>query len=316
LLRTLDSVEPFVSSAVSGEPVRDADTVNEAGEVSVRTIEKERSVLQWCSEVDAARLSATARGDGPLESSRQRTRLTLQSAAERSSRPVPELERLKVRQWKNESVTESAVRLAIEMRIRAAGISVSEEVIGHCAIYLAVLARWNRRLNLTALAVDPPSVAAIDRLIIEPLIVSAVVRLIDRKAVDVGSGNGSPALPMAISSPRLSYVLVESKTRKSAFLREAIRELGLCATVETARFEDYWPHAALGTIDVVTLRAVRTDVGLLEGVAELLSPDGRLIRFMSEYELESETDPLRVVQLLRNGNGAPLAGIYSRWYLV
>ncbi|MEO8070224.1 MAG: RsmG family class I SAM-dependent methyltransferase [Acidobacteriota bacterium] len=208
-------------------------------------------------------------------------------------------------------MTESAVRMAIEMRIRAAGISVSEEVIGQCAIYLAVLARWNRRLNLTALAVDPPSVAAIDRLIIEPLVGSAAVRLRDRKAIDVGSGNGSPALPMAMSSPQLSYVLIESKTRKAAFLREAIRELGLCATVETSRFEDYWPHAALGTIDVVSIRAVRADVGLLEGVAELLSPDGRLIRFMSESELESVTGPLRMIQLLRNGSGAPLAGIFS-----
>ena len=45
--------------------------------------------------------------------------------------------------------------------------------------------------------------------------------------VDVGSGGGSPAIPMALALPTIQLLMVESKTRKSVFLREAIRALDL-----------------------------------------------------------------------------------------
>ena len=45
--------------------------------------------------------------------------------------------------------------------------------------------------------------------------------------MDVGSGGGSPAIPLKLAVPRLSLTMVEAKARKSAFLREAIRHLGL-----------------------------------------------------------------------------------------
>ncbi len=57
--------------------------------------------------------------------------------------------------------------------------------------------------------------------------------------MDVGSGGGSPAIPLKLAVPRLRLTMVEAKARKSAFLREAVRHLGLeQRSVETARYEE------------------------------------------------------------------------------
>ena len=76
--------------------------------------------------------------------------------------------------------------------------------------------------------------------------------------VDIGSGGGSPALPIKIAAPWLQLVLVEVKTRKSAFLREAIRHLGLAdVDVETTRVEALSARAIIASADVVSVRAVQ-----------------------------------------------------------
>ena len=92
-----------------------------------------------------------------------------------------------------------------------------------------MLSRWNQKINLTSL--DDPD-EAIDRLMLEPL---AAVRFVPAGVsamMDIGSGGGSPAIPMKLVSPKVALTMVEVKARKSAFLREATRHLKL---VETGR---------------------------------------------------------------------------------
>jgi 16S rRNA (guanine527-N7)-methyltransferase len=97
--------------------------------------------------------------------------------------------------------------------------------------YFDLLFRWNQKINLTSLTnIDE----AIDRLLLEP--VAAARELAHSPSIiDLGSGGGSPAIPLALalSAPRL--VMVESRSRKAAFLREAVRELGMNAVVEVAK---------------------------------------------------------------------------------
>ena len=64
-----------------------------------------------------------------------------------------------------------------------------------------------------------------DRLLIEPLIASRYLPSTDCSVIDVGSGGGSPAIPLKLAMPGISLRMVESKTRKAAFLREAVRRL-------------------------------------------------------------------------------------------
>jgi 16S rRNA (guanine527-N7)-methyltransferase len=145
--------------------------------------------------------------------------------------------------------------------------------------YLELLARWNRRINLTALPVDPPSDSALDRLILEPIALASLVPDAPIEWFDLGSGGGSPAIPLKIVRPQARLTMVESKTRKAAFLREAIRELELPATrVVEGRFEEAVADPNLrGTAQLVTVRAVRIDEDLFASAAALLAPGGRLL---------------------------------------
>lgn len=169
----------------------------------------------------------------------------------------------------------------ITRRAAVAGVDVAGPLASRLADYIALLAKWNRKINLTALPLEPPTDAAIDRLIVEALVAARHVRSTDRRAIDIGSGGGSPAIPLNLARPELRFTLVEIKSRKSAFLREAGRELGLESLgVETARVEDVSSQGHLaGAFDLVTVRAVRVDEALLRSVGLLLRPSGQLFWF-------------------------------------
>jgi 16S rRNA (guanine527-N7)-methyltransferase len=172
------------------------------------------------------------------------------------------------------------VERAIHARLRHAGHESDGDTVASLALYLALLARWNRRINLAAFDLDRPSDHAIDRLVVEPVLAAAEVSARDRVVVDIGSGGGSPALPLKIQRPHVRMTLVEARLRKTAFLREAVRELGLAAVrIETVRLGRAGVAGLNGTADVVTMRAVRMDADVLGGIAALLAPSGRLLWF-------------------------------------
>jgi 16S rRNA (guanine527-N7)-methyltransferase len=178
-------------------------------------------------------------------------------------------------------VTERPVDAQISRRAERAGLPVSAALAESLRAYLELLAKWNRKINLTSLQVDPPTEDAIDRLIVEPLAGARLVRPDDRFVIDVGSGGGSPAIPFKLAAPQLRSVMVEVKTRKSAFLREAIRQLDLRDTVvETHLVQELLPRVELHeAADLVTVRAVRMDLALLGPIRSLLRPAGRVLWF-------------------------------------
>jgi 16S rRNA G527 N7-methylase RsmG len=75
--------------------------------------------------------------------------------------------------------------------------------------------------------------------------------------------------------------MVESKVRKAAFLREAVRTLGLpSATVQNVRFQELTENASLvASADLVTVRAVKIDAALFEVARHLLRNRGRFLLF-------------------------------------
>ncbi len=147
--------------------------------------------------------------------------------------------------------------------------------------FYQLLAHWNRRINLTAFALDVPSDAALDRLFIEPVQAASCLPSAPLPWFDLGSGGGSPALPMKIVHPEAELTMVESRSRKAAFLREAVRTLGLDgARVLNARVEAVAGRQEFqGAVRLVTVRALRIDRMLLEACRRLLGPDGRLLVF-------------------------------------
>lgn len=123
-------------------------------------------------------------------------------------------------------------RKRVERRLARVGERLTATQLDQLVDYLLLLERWNQRMNLTAL--DDPD-AAVDRLIVEPLLAVGAIDSHARVLVDVGSGGGSPAVPLKVGRPDLALTMIEVKARKSVFLREVVRHLGLVdCDVETA----------------------------------------------------------------------------------
>ncbi|PYR91561.1 MAG: hypothetical protein DMF84_16725 [Acidobacteria bacterium] len=182
-----------------------------------------------------------------------------------------------------------ALEQMLRDRARNHGVLVPDLLIPRLLAYYSLLARWNARMNLTSLS-DPQQ--AIDRLLLEPIKAGQSVPA-GRAVVDLGSGGGSPAIPLALACGARSLVMIESKARKAAFLREAIRHVGLAGTVECARFEDVLPKMRKSA-DLVSIRAVRVDEGVLTLVRPALAAGGEALLFVSSPVELNATGGLKV----------------------
>ena len=166
-------------------------------------------------------------------------------------------------------------------RCQRAGLSLESSLVGQLTAYFELLARWNRKINLTSIT-HPDE--AIDRLLLEPLLAARQLpQGRPLNLLDIGSGGGSPAIPLRLAAPDVTLIMVESKVRKSAFLREAVRQLGLQSVViETTRYETLLTRPELHeAIDVVSLRAVRTEPRVLMSLQAFLKPGGWFFLFTS-----------------------------------
>ena len=141
--------------------------------------------------------------------------------------------------------------------------------------YLALLLRWNRTYNLTAVR-DPREMVTkhlLDSLAMHPFVDDLAGA--GGALADLGTGAGLPGIPLAIAKPGLRVTLVESAGKKARFMREAVRHLKLAdVQVAESRIE------ALdmpGAFDAITARALATLPLLVEWGGPLLKPDGRLL---------------------------------------
>jgi len=191
------------------------------------------------------------------------------------------------------------LRDKIAKRSSKAGLSVAPAALEGLEAYFDLLRKWNRRVSLTALPVDDAGDEAIDRLLVEPMLAARYLLSQHARTMDIGSGGGSPAIPLKLVAPGISLRMVESKTRKAAFLREVVRSLNLKnADVEAVRSEELLVRPDLHeAADVVTLRAVKATGKVLAGLQSFLKPHGRLFLFGTGLPTEASTP-----QLVRNAS--------------
>ena len=136
-------------------------------------------------------------------------------------------------------------------------------------------------LSVTAL----PDHAAIWRELVEdalrarPLIGALLPELV----VDVGSGNGSPGIPLAIDYGR-PVTLLEAASRKATFLRRVVAELGIEAPVVAERSEHYARAAGRDRFDLVLARALAPPPVALELCLPLARSGGRVVLWTGEVE--------------------------------
>lgn len=133
--------------------------------------------------------------------------------------------------------------------------------------YIQLLYHWNQKMNLTAVR-DPELFVELH--LAECL--RAAQQLPDgiESVLDFGSGAGLPGIPIQIARPELRVTMAECQKKKAAFLREAVRELGLTrAVVHHGRVEDLPSNQRF---DVVTLRAVDNMPASLEAALPRIFP--------------------------------------------
>ena len=167
-------------------------------------------------------------------------------------------------------------------------MTISSPLATKLEVYFKLLSAWNAKMNLTGLDLTEQAPAAIDRLLIEPLVAAKHATAPVTRMIDIGSGGGSPAIPLALSLSA-HLMLVEAKTRKSVFLREALRALELAdAEVVTSRFEELLSRPSLHEAhDLLTLRAVRVEGAVLMNLQAFVRPGGELFLFRTASGTET-----------------------------
>lgn len=162
----------------------------------------------------------------------------------------------------------AGVAEALERGLAAMGLDAA--LAPPLLTYLALLDRWNRTYNLTAIR-DPMEMVTrhlLDSLAMQPYLEQGTL-------ADLGTGPGLPGIPLAIARPQLQVTLVESNGKKARFMREAVRQLGLAnARVAESRAEAL---AEPGAYDNLTARAMDTLAGIIAVGGHLLRPGGRLL---------------------------------------
>jgi 16S rRNA (guanine527-N7)-methyltransferase len=155
--------------------------------------------------------------------------------------------------------------------------SIAPAALDRLERYVALLLEANARINLTRL-VEPAAIARLhllDALAALPLLDAVDPAL----AVDLGSGGGVPAVPLAIARPRIRWLLVDSVERKAAELRSMVEALGLDhVSVRAERAELVGRDAAWREhAELVTARACAALPVLAELAMPLLRVGGTLL---------------------------------------
>ncbi|SNS10423.1 16S rRNA (guanine(527)-N(7))-methyltransferase RsmG [Antarctobacter heliothermus] len=159
------------------------------------------------------------------------------------------------------------------------GYAVSRETSERLTLYLALLEKWNPRINLVARSTIKD---AVQRHFIDSAQLSALDKAQSGPWVDLGSGGGFPGLVVAILKTELApdrrVTLIESDTRKATFLRTVIRQTDLTTRVLSERIEKASPQNAV----TVSARALAPLTKLLDFAARHLSPQGSALLMKGE----------------------------------
>jgi 16S rRNA (guanine527-N7)-methyltransferase len=164
--------------------------------------------------------------------------------------------------------------------LAAAGIVPLDEATGaRFAQFCALLLRWNARMNLTAIRDEE---GILSRHFVESIACARSLPEGIGTLLDFGSGAGFPGIPIALCRPEIAVTLAESQGKKAAFLQEAVRTLGISATVHPGRAE-----MLKNRFDCVALRAVDRMTEALGAATGLVADDGWLAVMTTEEELQS-----------------------------
>jgi len=173
------------------------------------------------------------------------------------------------------------------------GISLSADEQHKLLDYLALLRKWNKVYNLTAIRDEKQMVShhLLDSLAVMPY-------LWEGRWLDVGCGAGLPGIVIAVMRPSWQATLLDSNSKKTSFVQQAIIELGLQnASVHCARVEDWKP---MEMFDGIISRAFSELGDFLRSTQHLVAQQGRwaAMKGAPEQELASVPEGYRVEKVI------------------
>ncbi len=178
--------------------------------------------------------------------------------------------------------------------LQEAGIQLPMDIQQKLLEYLALLQKWNKVHNLTAVR-DPEEMVTLhllDSLSVMPYIQSG-------NLLDVGSGAGLPGIPLAICKPELQVTVLDSSHKKTSFMRQAKAELGIPnLQVVCSRVEAYVPEQPF---DIVISRAFSDLAEFMQLTRHLGKHGAQWLAMKGVYPFEElaqiKSEPIRVVPL-------------------
>ncbi|MDP6539315.1 MAG: 16S rRNA (guanine(527)-N(7))-methyltransferase RsmG [Planctomycetota bacterium] len=148
------------------------------------------------------------------------------------------------------------------------GEVIEESVLDAFAEHAHRLLDHNRKVNLTAI-LDPKEVAA--KHYLDSWRLTQYLSFLGRRILDLGSGGGFPGLPLALAEPNASVCLVESSSKKAAFLAECVEAMGIKnCSVHDGRCEDLLLTERCDMVLVRAVSSVRENVRTLRKVRHSL----------------------------------------------
>lgn len=186
-------------------------------------------------------------------------------------------------------------------------LDLPDLAIGQLCGYLAELEKWNRKINLVGAA---PRETLIETHFLDSLTLLPLVRNCPPPGLmDIGSGAGFPGLVLKIACPELEITLLEPRQKRTAFMRQVIRTLGLKgATVLETRLEkdnallSQWRNAT----PMLTSRAFASINLFLDLAAPYCAPGGKVICMkgrkadseVAEWQQQSAASPFKLTETI------------------
>jgi len=176
----------------------------------------------------------------------------------------------------------------IEDTLRTYGVTIESGTADEIRAYISLLLKWNKTISLTTVT-NPEEILKFH--FGESMFAASSVNFGESRLADVGSGAGFPGLPLAMVTPGLNVTLIESNTKKCAFLSEVARELQLRnVTVFRGRMEDFPLRSE--RFDLVAARALGQHIELLAWAKDHLRSGGKVVLWLGETDSrELSLDP-------------------------
>jgi 16S rRNA (guanine527-N7)-methyltransferase len=188
-------------------------------------------------------------------------------------------------------------------------LSLQDSQVDRLLDYLALLGKWNKSYNLTAIT-DPLKMLYYH--LLDSLAIHDQLSL-GQYALDVGTGAGLPGIPLAIALPGTKWVLLDSNAKKTRFLQQA---LAVCAIdnamVVKSRVEDY--HAEQ-RFDIIVSRAFTSLSNFADSVAHLCQAETLMLTMKTGISRE-EAEKLNTEKYSMQETELKVPGITEKRSLV